>query len=187
MALLRIGFISTVLLWATILQAQAISEEGYFLVEPDKFSPPTQALIAHFEGKQAETFLANDIHGIEQFLNNYRGKKVLLWFWTIESPLAISQLDALNYLQSSGKVKVISLAKETKDELLSFVNSKPVDFPIIPNADLFGQMAYGDDLGYPRFFIIDTHGMIRAVLPQEAFAGEGNIAPILEGIFGGIQ
>lgn len=187
MTRLKIGLFSAFLFCGVTLSAQAVSEEGYFLVTPEKFTPPIQALIANFEGKPAEPFLANDILGEEHYLNNYRGDKVLLWFWTTESPLAVSQLDALNQLQLSSKVKVLSLAKETKEELLAFNSRKDIQFPVIPNADIFGQMAYGADLGYPRFFIIDTHGIIRAVLPQEAFAGEGNIAPILEGILGGIN
>jgi len=40
---------------------------------------------------------------------------------------------------------------------------------VIPNADVFGQMAYAADLGYPRYFFIDEYGIIKQVWPAESF------------------
>lgn len=168
------------------LAAQARSEQGYFLVEPDQFSPPTRALIQSFEGRKAEPFMANDIDGVEHYLPNYLGKKVILWFWTTDSPLAISQIDALNQVVANHpEIQVISFAQQMSGALREFRKTKQVDFPIIANADVFGQMAYGADLGYPRYFLVDAKGITQVVLPYQAFAGEGNVYPILKGILGG--
>lgn len=175
------------LLSLSTLVGQAMSEKGYYLVEPEEFSPPIQAMIKAFEGQPAEAFMANDVDGIEHYLPNYKGKKVILWFWTTDSPLAVGQIPALNEVVANHpNVQVLSFAKQMSGAVKSFKSSNKIDFPVIANADVFGQMAYGADLGYPRYFLIDKDGIIKVVLPDQAFAGEGDIYPILKGILGGI-
>lgn len=164
---------------------QSQNEKGYFMYEPEQFSPPTQALVATFEGQPAEPFMANDITGVEQTLSQYKGSKLVLWFWDSESPLALSQLDDLNNLHALAGTSVVSFARKPSAALRTFAAEREVTFPVIGNADIFGQMAYGADLGYPRFFLIDDYGIIKIVLPSEAFAGEAEILPILKGILDG--
>lgn len=177
----------SLLLTSSYLQAQAKSEQGYYLVEPEQFSPPVQAMIQNFEGQPAEPFMANDVDGIEHYLPNYKGKKVILWFWTTDSQLATSQIAALNEVSAKHPdVKVISFAKQMSGQVREFKKTTTINFPIIANADVFGQMAYGAELGYPRYFLIDEYGIIKIVLPDQAFAGEGNVYPILKGIIGGM-
>lgn len=170
---------------ACILLGQSQSHRGYFLYEPKQFSPPTQALVATFEGQPAEPFMANDITGVEQTLTKYQGQKVVLWFWDSESPLALSQIDDLTKLHEEEGVSVVSFARKPSGAMRDFVEGRAVSFPIIGNADIFGQMAYGADLGYPRFFLIDEYGIIKIVLPSEAFAGKAEIFSILKGILDG--
>jgi peroxiredoxin len=174
-----------VLVNALSIYGQSQNEKGYFMYEPEQFSPPTQALVATFEGQPAEPFMANDIVGTEQTLSQYKDSKLVLWFWDTESPLALSQLDDLNKLHALAGTSVVSFARKPSAALRRFAADQEVNFPVIGNADIFGQMAYGADLGYPRFFLIDEYGIIKIVLPSEAFAGEAEIFPILRGILDG--
>jgi len=134
----RIVLIALFISAAIALTAQE-SSNGHFLVEFDKFSPPTRDLVTSFEGHIAEPFLATDLQGTEHFLGSYKGKKVLLWFWSV----------------------------------------------VIPNGEIFGQMAYGADLGSPRMFLIDEFGIIKIVLPAEAFVDNTKLLISLESMLGG--
>jgi len=47
-------------------------------------------------------------------------------------------------------------------------------------------MAYGSELGNPRMFLIDEFGIIKAVLPEEAFVDNSKLLISLESILGGM-
>jgi len=46
-------------------------------------------------------------------------------------------------------------------------------------------MAYGADLGSPRMFLIDEFGIIKIVLPAEAFVDNTKLLISLESMLGG--
>lgn len=170
--------------------AQGISQEnaqGHFLVEFAKFTPPTQDLVKSFEGFPAEPFLANDVNGKEHFLGDYKGKKVILWFWSIDNPKALEQVGAMTLLQERNKdLKVISFATEPKAKVQEYLRQFPMDIDVIPNGEIFGQMAYGADMGNPRMFVIDSFGVIKIALPEEAFEDNTKLLVSLESILNGI-
>jgi peroxiredoxin len=154
------------------------NDKGYFLVEFDAFTPPTKDLIASLENTEATPFLAPDVLGTEQFLGDYKGKKVVIWFWSTADGISTSQIDQLNLLQSRYReeLQVISFAEESKTELLDFRRSYPIDFPIIPNGKILGEAAFGGDLGLGRLFLIDANGVIQKVIPREAFESNATTA-----------
>ena len=164
------------------------TQNGHFLVEFEKFSPPIQDVIRSFEGHIAEPFMANDVSGVEHFLGNYKGKKVILWFWSIHNELAKSQIGPMTLLQQThDDLKVIAFAKEPKAEVLDYLRQFPIDgLDVIPNGEIFGQMAYGADLGSPRMFLIDDFGIIKAVIPEIAFVDSSKLLISLESILGGM-
>lgn len=168
----KIVFILGFCLYTLIVFGQAQSADGsHFLVDFSGFTPPEQAIIKNFEGMPAEPFLANDIEGNEHFLGNYKGKKVILWFWNENETLSTGHLRALNATaKHNPELQIISFGRGTKAELTAFVKNNEINFPIIPNADMFGQMAYAADLGYPRYFFIDEYGIIKHVVPASAFS-----------------
>lgn len=169
-------FLCLCLLLSLNLSAQ--NEKGHFLVEFDAFSPPTKDLIASLENTKAAPFLAPDILGKEQFLGDYSGKIVVLWFWSTADGISTSQIDQLNLLQSRyrDQMQVLSFANETKQELLDFRRSFPIDFPIIPNGKVLGEAAFGGDLGDGRMFLVDQKGVIQKVIPREAFEANSSSA-----------
>ncbi len=163
------------------------TSNGHFLVEFDKFSPPVKDMVKSFEGFPAEQFLAKDVNGKEHFLGDYKGKKVILWFWSVYSPAAMEQMSAMTVLQDNFKdLKIIAFAKEPSDEVKAYLKQFPTTIDVIPNGEVFGQMAYGAELGSPRMFIIDEFGIIKVVLPEESFLDNSKLYVSLESILGGI-
>ena len=60
-----------------------------------------------------------------------------------------------------------------------------MDIDVIPNGEIFGQMAYGADMGNPRMFLIDEFGVIKAAIPAEAFQDNDQLLVSLESILKG--
>jgi len=181
--------IGTFLCIFTIFQVTSQeSAQGHFLVEFAKFSPPIQDLVKSFEGYPAEQFLANDVNGNEHFLGDYKGKKVILWFWSIESNKALEQVSAMTLLQERNikNLKIITFAKEPKSSVEEYLRNYPMELDVIPNGEVFGQMAYGADMGSPRMFVIDVFGVIKIALPEEAFQDNSNLLISLESILNGM-
>ena len=163
-----------------------VGESGHFLVTFEKFSPPIQDMVKSFEGYPAEAFMANDIKGQEHYLPNYKGKNVVLWFWSVNEAVALEQVGAMTLLQQRNKdLKVVSFAKEPKAKVEEYLRNNPMDIDVIPNGEVFGQMAYGAEMGNPRMFIIDEFGVIRVALPKEAFADNSRLLVSLESILNG--
>ena len=177
--LLIIFFFCTV---SRIAIAQAIDDRGYFMVEAEKFTPPVKELIATFEGHVAEGFLASDIYGKEHFLNDYRGKTTFLFFWNLESDIGRQLCEDIKsfHSENGNHLNVIGMAINQKQSLLDFFENNQPPFPIIPNGEVFGQMAYGADLGSPRIFAINSSGIITRVIPKSIFTPELNIAKVLQ-------
>ena len=181
-------FLNLILVFLVQLDVAAqASANGHFLVEFEKFTPPTKALIKSFEGHIAEPFLANDVNGNEHYLADYKGKNVILWFWSTENTVAIEQVGTMTLLQQRNKnLKVIGFAKEPKAKVIEYLRQNPMEIDVIPNGEIFGQMAYGAGLGNPRMFIIDEFGTIKAALPVEAFADNSKLLISLESILNGL-
>ncbi len=160
------------------------SATGFFLVEEETFTPPEVAIIEHHEGRSAMAFMANDMNGTEQYLGDYVGSNVLLWFWKAEDQKCLELLHLLNQFASLDETtRIISFVEETRSEMNLFLSEHEVAFPIIPNANVFGEMAYAADLGYPRFFLVNEEGVIDKVLPSSAFQDPSDYVQRLESIF----
>ena len=167
-----------IFLGLTIWQ-QAVAQEkdpntGYFLVAEEKFDPPDSAFIADFIGKKAMVFMANDMQQNEQYLGDHLDTPTLLWFWKTQCTLCLDILPGISAIHQefADAISLISFADDDRATLAEFLQKQPIDFPIIPNAGLFGEGAYGKDLGYPRLFFVDTRGKISKVLPEIFFRDE---------------
>jgi peroxiredoxin len=150
---------------------QLKDERGFYLVEAETFTPPIKDMIASFEGRVAEGFLAPDIYGTEHYLYDYRGKPTILFFFNLEEEKGRTLLETLKGLPEdiASTINIIGMAKDSRDDLLKYMNGDPSKFPLIYNGEVFGEMAYGADLGTPRMFIIDASGIIKRVLPATSF------------------
>ncbi len=165
----------------TSLMAQ--SENGYFQVELEEFSPPMRDLIKSFEGFPATPFLANDMTGEEQYLGDFKGKPCVLFFWNTKNAESVSLLYQLNQLKKKlgKKVGIIAMADDSREEVGSFIGSDKMNVIIIPNTRMLSEAVYGVELGYPRVFIIDDSGIIRSVIPEQYFNTHHEHINLIEG------
>ena len=155
---------------------QAKSEKGYFLVEKEEFTPPVRDMIKTFEGFPATPFLANDMTGTERFLGDFKGKVCLLFFWNKENSDAVSLLYDLNQIKKKmgKKVAIVAMSDNTREEVTTFLGSDQMELIVIPNTRMLSEAVYGVELGYPRVFVIDDTGIIRAVIPEQYFKTHGD-------------
>lgn len=153
---------------------------GYFLVQEETFTPPEEALLEHYVGRPAMAFMANDMNQKEQYLGDYIGRPVLLWFWNTREVACLNLIEPLNDLATSTRaISIISLADESRAELETFLDGLEINFPIIPNAEILSGSAYAADLGYPRLFLIDEQGIVKRILPASAFRDQSDYGQLL--------
>jgi len=163
--------------------SQARSENGYYLVEMEQFTPPVQDLIKSYEGFPATPFMANDMNGTEQFLGDFKGKPLVLFFWSTTNSDAVSMLYELNNIKKKygKKVNIIAMADESREDITKFLGDDKMSLVVIPNSRMLSEAVYGVELGYPRIFMIDDTGVIRSVIPEQFFDTNGNHTEILNG------
>lgn len=170
-----------IFLLVSLLGVSLIGQE-HFLVELENRSPDVQAMVRGFEGSQAIPFLADDVNGVQQSFMDMRGKTVILWFWNNDCPMCHNQIADLNLLKQNhgDKLEIISFSDNTKDEIRQFVQSRPVDFPIIPNSKTLAEGPYGGDLGYPKIFVVDPDGKVKWAIPEIEMRGDFKTYNFLE-------
>jgi peroxiredoxin len=168
--------------YSASLIGQEKDPRGFYLVEAEEFTPPVKDMIASFEGHVAEGFLAPDIYGEEQYLYDFRGKPTILFFFNLETEEGRNLMEELKvlYKKNGGAMHMIGMAKNNKEDLLAYFGEDKTVFPIIYNGEVFGQMAYGADLGSPRVFVIDDQGIIKRVMPATMFQLEKNITGLFD-------
>jgi peroxiredoxin len=170
--------------FATTSFSQATNSEGHFLFEPEKFSPPVKDMIASYEGFPATPFMANNINGEELYIGDFKGKVLILLFWTAANPNCTRHLESLNRLTDSyaEQMSIVSFADDDRKTMDQYVVENNVKFHVIPNSKIFGEAAYANELGYPRAFLIDASGVIRKVVPEEAFNKCSNAFEMIKSI-----
>ncbi|WP_235299163.1 TlpA disulfide reductase family protein [Portibacter marinus] len=147
------------------------SETAIFEVKFEKFKPSTQDQIRAFEGTKPMQFMAPDVTGEEQYLLNYLGKTVFIYFFNTDCEICEKQTAALNLIQDQkiGDLKVIAIGDESQHDLLLYKKERGINYTILYNGKMLGEAAYGIEMGYPRLFVVDEFGVIQHVLPAEAF------------------
>jgi hypothetical protein len=139
--------------------------DAYFKVEFDAFSPPIKAMLDHLEGKPAKNFMMKDLNGQDIALSNYKGKKVVLWFWDKENTSHLLNEYMEVFAQKNTIISFISLFNDPKSEVPEGAMSKP--YKVLPGAAFLGEAVYDKELGTPRVYLIDEQGIVKMVLPQE--------------------
>ena len=119
-----------------------------------------QSNTQQFKGTTPMPFQATDMNGKNHFLPDYKGKVVVMAFWSTADELSRNQIKSLNQLQkefSSKNVVILSLADEDKSDLGSFLKNNSISYPVIPNAKPLGEIGYGSDLGTSRIYLSLIH------------------------------
>lgn len=136
--------------------------------KPLSRQPPEQStlqtLVKIKPPRQAPAFKLNEIDGENYSSEALNGDVVLLNFWATWCPPCVEELPSLNRLQQryeNTDLKVISVDfRETPEEMRSFLQQTPVDFPVLLDLDGRTSLAWGV-FSFPSSFIIDRRGRIR--------------------------
>jgi hypothetical protein len=172
--------ITTLILFLILSLSTTVFSQDHFLVELPKRTPDVATMVRSYEGTAVIPVMANDIEGKEQFIGNYQGDNLILYFWKIGNPRSVELLNNLNLLkQKYSDLNVVSFALDSKEDLLAFTQSFEVNFPIIPNAEILSEGPYGGELGMPKLFFIDDKGITKWVFPAQELNGAMDVSNIL--------
>ena len=115
-------------------------------------------------GQPAPDFTLTDLDGVRHSLKDYRGRAVILNFWSAECPHARRcDLEVVSYLETwGGKVALVCIASNANEplEMLSQVAAER-RLPVVLHdpdqevADLYGAVTT------PHVFVIDQSGILR--------------------------
>ena len=133
---------------------------------------PTCLLRPNYAGyeRKAPSFTLKDSKGNNVSLESYRGKVVVLNFWTKTCGPCMEEMpeiaDLARILKPMGDVAVVTVSTdetgEEANQVLKAVLKEEAPFPILMDPDLkVVREKFGTSL-YPETWIIDKDGMIRA-------------------------
>lgn len=118
----------------------------------------------------APDFTLNDLSGKKVTLSQFRGKVVILNFWSIWCGPCIAEMPSLNkfYLEFKDKsLIVLAIAEDPAEKpVRSYIQEKGIAFPILMDKDKKVYFKYSL-FGIPVTFLIDKKGVI-----VEKFIGE---------------
>ncbi len=121
-------------------------------------------------GAVAESFNGTTFDGKDFVLEDFRGKVVVMTFWSTKCPICHEEIPKLNKIADkfSGKeVVFMGLTMENEMRIASYLQKKPFKFTIIPNS-LGAILKYADrdnqgnpNMGFPAYFIISPNGELQ--------------------------
>ena len=147
----------------------SVAKEG----EMRRRCTPTCILRPNYAGyeKKAPNFTLKDIKGHDVSIESYRGKVVVLNFWTKTCGPCMEEMpeiaDLSRILKPMNDVAVVTVstddtAQEAIDTLKSVLRENEPPFPVLMDPDAKTVRGkYGTSL-YPETWIIDKDGVIRA-------------------------
>lgn len=109
----------------------------------------------------APDFEHKTLNGSTLYLDDYRGKPVLLYFWASWCPMCELEQDTITALNKDWKVITVAFQSGGEEEVKRYVERKGLqDWPVIVDEE--GKLAaqYGVK-GVPASYIVDEEGTIR--------------------------
>lgn len=116
--------------------------------------------------KLAPDFKLMDLKGKEVSLSDFKGKPLILFFWTTWCPFCREEFpvltDKYNDLKKEG-IEVLAIdIGESKERVEKFTVNLNLDMPFPILLDSASTVAYAYDLlGVPTFILIDSQGKIK--------------------------
>src|SRR5580765_3184357 len=121
-------------------------------------------------GAVAPGFSVDGMDGNTYDLNDYRGKVVVITFWSSKCTICHEEIPKLNRLAAhykDQKVVFLALTMDNEAKVSAYIKNTPFDFTILPNS--FGVvLQYADrdragniDMGFPAYYIVDQTGGIQ--------------------------
>jgi peroxiredoxin len=120
-------------------------------------------------GSPAPAFSAQSLEGTTVDLSQYRGKVVMLTFWSTRCQICHEEIPKLNKVAErhrTDNVVFLALTMENETKILPYLKKNPFNFNIVPNS--FGivlkyanmDAAGNIDMGFPSYFLIGKTGQI---------------------------
>lgn len=120
-------------------------------------------------GKTADNFNSTTLDGKAVSLEDFRGKAVVVTFWSVKCQICHSEIPKLNKLSEkyAGQDVVFLAPTMNNEEAINlYLKKRPFNFTILPNS-LGILLQYADkdssgrpNMGFPSYFIIDQKGQI---------------------------
>lgn len=116
------------------------------------------------ENKMAKEFSLVNLQDKAVNLSDYKGKPVILFFWSTWCPYCRQEFPKLTEKYSQISAKGIELLAidigEPKQRVENFLQGKNAEFQVLLDQD--SKVAYANNLvGVPTFILIDSQGFIR--------------------------
>ena len=111
---------------------------------------------------KAPNFTAKDQYGIEQSIENYKGKFVLLTFWATWCPACRHELPVLDelykkYGENKKDIVFLGVNNEKMDTVKEFLENKGYKFPTVVSEEAFQKYPVR---AFPTLFVIDRDGNV---------------------------
>lgn len=169
----------------------SVAKEG----EVRRRCTPTCILRPNYAGyeKKAPSFTLKDTHGRDVSLDSFRGKVVVLNFWTKTCGPCMEEMpeiaDLSRILKPMNDVAVVTVstdetAKDAIDTLKAVLKEEP-PFPVLMDPELsIVRDKFGTSL-YPETWIIDKNGVIRARFDGAREWSSATVVELVDQIRGG--
>lgn len=110
-------------------------------------------------GPAATDFVLEDVNGREVRLASFRGKNLLLVFWSVYCDWCDKEKPDLSRLaeEKKGKVEVVAIVGESRQEILDYIKGEEVAFQILIDRG-WKVFAYHGAVGTPDHFLLDARG-----------------------------
>lgn len=122
---------------------------------------------AHLE-TQAPDFKLNNLEGREVSFSDFRGRPVILFFWTTSCPYCRGELQALNRMYQKIRqdgVELLALDVGEKPAIvMDFVKRYLLDFPVLLDRDKEVALYKYGVMGVPTYIFIDRQGRVLSSL-----------------------
>ena len=116
------------------------------------------------EEPQRGNCILYNLEGGEVRLSDFKGKPLLLWFWTTWCPYCREAIPDLNNVYPELKSEGIELlavnVDETKEKISRFIKHYPIDFNILQDKGARCVFSYGV-IGVPTYILVDKNGKVR--------------------------
>lgn len=120
--------------------------------------------ICRAEEPAANNCVLYDLKGKEVRLSDYKGKPMIICFWTTWCPYCRREIQRLNKIYSELDLSGIELiainVSEREAKVTRFLKSNPVDFKILLDKDGECAFSYGI-IGIPTYLLIDREGRVK--------------------------
>ncbi|WP_184414911.1 TlpA family protein disulfide reductase [Rhodocyclus tenuis] len=137
--------------------------------------------------KAAETLFAarlTNLQGGGQQLEQYRGKTLVVNFWAAWCPPCREEMPGFARLQrkfADKGVQFVGIALDNADNVRTFLQSTPVDYPQLLAGDDGSDLARAvgnSSLALPYTLIIDAGGKVRST--RMGYLPESDLEPLLQ-------